>query len=56
MEYAQKGSLFNYHSAMIKKRTPLPPAQIYKFFYQTLQALKYLHKIDIMHRDVKVFN
>lgn len=54
MDYAQNGSLFNYHSALLKEGKQPSIAQIYQFFYQTLQAVKYLHSLDIMHRDIKV--
>lgn len=54
MDYAQNGSLFNYHSVLLKQGTVPSAAQVYQFFYQTLQAVKYLHSVDIMHRDIKV--
>lgn len=50
LEYAEKGSLYR----LIKKKQRIPESQIFKYFYQVLLAMKYLHDNDIMHRDIKV--
>lgn len=54
MEYASNGSLFKYHSKQLAQGNHPPLGQVYQFFYQTLQAVSYLHNQDLMHRDIKV--
>lgn len=50
MELAENGTLFAYQN---KHRT-ISEAEAFKFFSQTLSAIKYMHSKDMMHRDIKV--
>jgi len=52
MEYAEKGDLFDY----ISKKSCLSEAESNIYFQQIISALEYLHKLKIVHRDVKPEN
>lgn len=56
MDYAKNGSLFRYHSAILQEGNQVDSNKVYQFFFQTFQAIKYLHSHDLMHRDIKVLN
>jgi serine/threonine protein kinase len=51
LEYAENGNLYHY----LRKKKKLEEMEAWKYFNQTLKAIDYLHKIDILHRDVKVY-
>ena len=50
LEYAENGTLYNY----MKKRKVLTESEAFIFFFQTCLGIDYLHKHDVMHRDLKV--
>ena len=52
MEYAKNGDLFKYLSR--KKR--LGEHETCKYFVQAAKALQHIHKLGIIHRDVKPEN
>lgn len=52
MEYADKGSL----SSLIKNVKPLPLDTCRFFIAELVLALEYLHKQQIIHRDMKPEN
>ena len=52
LDYAEKGNLYLYH----QRKKQLCEAEIFRFFYQTCQAVDYIHKNNVMHRDIKPEN
>lgn len=53
MEYCENGDL----SKLIKSRTkPFPEAKIWEIFLQICLGLEYLHKVKVLHRDIKTMN
>jgi serine/threonine protein kinase len=53
LDYAEKGNLYSY---IHKKKTPLTPQEIFRFFYQSCLAIQHVHEHDVMHRDIKPEN
>ena len=49
LEYAQNGNLF-----FMNKNRKCNEKEIFKYFQQTCNVIEYLHKNNIIHRDIKV--
>ncbi|GFT28372.1 hypothetical protein NPIL_156921 [Nephila pilipes] len=52
MEYIERGNLFDY----LKERTRLSEPESRYFYAQIISAVKYLHSLEIAHRDIKCEN
>lgn len=51
LEYCDNNNLFHFI-----QKSRIDEKVIHKFFYQTVQAIEYIHKRKIMHRDLKPEN
>lgn len=51
LEYCDNNNLFHFI-----QKSRLDEKVVHKFFYQTVQAIEYIHKRKIMHRDLKPEN
>lgn len=56
MEYVGGGDLSQRLRTCRRKRTHMKESIIWDYFIQTLRGLLALHKMNIMHRDVKTAN
>jgi NIMA (never in mitosis gene a)-related kinase 1/4/5 len=55
-DFAEGGDLFEVIKTCTKEKTLLPEQAIWRYLYQISQGLKYLHDINIIHRDIKGAN
>lgn len=56
MEYCEGGDLSAYIKDMLKQKMRIREVQIMNYFVQVLQALQYIHRERILHRDLKTSN
>jgi len=54
MEFADSGDLMNKINSHIKSKTYLKEEELWKMYIQIASALKVLHSLKILHRDLKV--
>lgn len=55
-DFAEGGDLFELIKLCNKEKTLLPEVQVWRYLYQIAQGLKYLHDINVIHRDIKGAN
>jgi len=56
MEYAEGGDVYEKIKKHKKDRTYIKERQIWKILIQTVRGLHAMHKINVMHRDLKSAN
>jgi len=56
MEFADDGDLFQRICEHQSSNTHIDETDIWKIFIQVVRGLKALHELQIMHRDLKVYN
>ena len=56
MDFMNNGDLSGYVKAYMEMNQPIPENQILELFYQCISALCYIHKCNIIHRDIKPQN
>jgi NIMA (never in mitosis gene a)-related kinase len=56
MDFCEGGDLSDRVKMRKKTGTPFPEAQVLRWFTQAILALKYIHDMHIIHRDLKSGN
>ena len=56
MEYCDNGDLYNYLKEKKEKNMPLKEDLIWKIFIKITLGLAIIHKMKILHRDLKTMN
>ena len=54
MEYASTTSLYSYLKSKAQRR--LPEEEVKRVFRQVVEGVKYMHSLNIVHRDLKLEN
>lgn len=55
-DFAEGGDLSELIKNCARDRTHIPEANIWRYLYQICQGLKYLHEMQVIHRDIKGAN
>ncbi len=55
-DFAEGGDLFELIKICSREKTLLPEHMVWRYLYQVAQGLKYIHDINIIHRDIKGAN
>ena len=56
MEFMNNGDLESYNKGIIKMNLKIPEEKLWEIFYKCLSGLDYIHKQNIIHRDIKLQN
>ena len=56
MEFMNNGDLSSYNDGIIKMNVKIPEGKLWEIFYKCLLGLDYIHKQNIIHRDIKLQN
>jgi len=56
MEYCQGGTVEDFINRYSKEGRKIPEEDIWRVFYQITQALDYIHKDSVVHRNIKPAN
>jgi NIMA (never in mitosis gene a)-related kinase len=56
MEYAEAGDLMGKINSHIKNKTNFKEEELWNMYIQIVSALKVLHELKILHRDLKVLH
>ena len=56
MEFMNNGDLESYNDAIIQMQMKIPEEKLWEIFYKCLSGLDYIHKENIIHRDIKLQN
>ena len=56
MEFMDNGDIGGIYKASKTLEKPIPEEKLYDIFIQAMRGLKYIHSLNLMHRDIKPDN